>query len=295
MNVTKIEKEYKDFLITLKARNMTADSVQNDFFIHNDTAEKTFEYLSRVALRSVHNRTLINATGYEFDMFADDITMHMLRKLDDILACNDEYIIPYIVKLVKNKVVSICRKWESTYPSLKKTRKTTKENNDATEDNREPEFNSVVNFLDDVAWGLIADDTDIEEDIIRQENTLENHEAVIKALANANACSRFEMVSLLATKVITNSDDRCMKTRALAEAIDAIGLDTVSEACFEKAALVFDISSDTYFSSFTNDYVPAYSSIEELCDKISKASNSCAVKLCKKMGATRVSKKRTQK
>ena len=76
MNVTKIEKEYKDFLINLKARNMTADSVQNDFFIYNVTAERTFEFLSKVALRSVSNRNLINATGYEFDMFADDITMH---------------------------------------------------------------------------------------------------------------------------------------------------------------------------------------------------------------------------
>lgn len=295
MNVTKIEKEYKDFLINLKARNMTAESIQNDFFIYNETAEKTLEYLSKVALRSVRNRNLINATGYEFDMFADDITMHMLRKLDDIFACDNDFIIKYIIKMVNNQVISICRKWESTYPTLKKTSKTTAEINDTADENRDPEFNSVINFLDDVAWGLIADDTDIEEDIIRQENMIENHEAVIKALANTNACSRFEMVSLLATKVITNSDDRCMKTRALAEAIDAIGLDTVSEACFENAASVFDISSDTYFSSFTNDYVPAYSSIEELCDKISKASNSCAVKLCKKMGATRVSKKRTQK
>ena len=36
-------------------------------------------------------------------------------------------------------------------------------------------------------------------------------------------------------------------------------------------------------------------SIEELCDKISKASNNCAVKLCRKMGATRASKKCSQK
>lgn len=295
MNVTKIEKEYKDFLITLKARNMTAESIQNDFFTYNEAAEKTLEYLSKVALRSVRNRNLINATGYEFDMFADDITMHMLRKLDDILACDNEFIIPYIVKMVKNKVVSICRKWESTYPTVKKPTKTTEDINDTAVENREPEFNSVVNFLDDVAWGMIADDTDIEEDIIRKENMIENHETVIKALANTNACSRFEMVSLLATKVITNSNGRCIKTRALAEAIDKIGLDAVSKVYFKKAASVFDISSDTYFSSFTNDYVPAYSSVEELCSKISKASNNCAVKLCKKMGATRLTKKRTQK
>ena len=100
---------------------------------------------------------------------------------------------------------------------------------------------------------------------------------------------------MINNKVITNSNNRCMKTRALAEAIDKIGLDAVSEACFETASSVFDISYNTYFGQFTNDYVPAYSSIEELCDKISKASNNCAVKLCRKMGATRASKKCSQK
>ena len=295
MNATiKIEKEYKEFLNTLKARNFTADTIKDDYFTYNDAAEKTFEYLSKVALRSVRNRNLINATGYDFDMFADDITMHILRKLDAILACNNEYVIPFIITLVNNEVVSICRKWERTYPSLKKSVKPSNERGFPV-DTKEPDYNSVFNFLDDVAWSLIADDTDIEADIIRQENRGENRATVLKALANSSACSRFELVSLLATKVITNSNNRCMKTRALAEAIDKIGLNAVSEACFETAASVFEISHDTYFIQFTKDYVPAYSSIEELCDKISKASNNCAVKLCKKMGATRASKKRTQK
>ena len=73
MNVTKIEKEYKDFLITLKARNMTAESIQNDFFTYNEVAEKTLEYLSKVALRSVRNRNLINATGYDSPVFTIDV------------------------------------------------------------------------------------------------------------------------------------------------------------------------------------------------------------------------------
>lgn len=299
MNATiKIEKEYKDFLNSLKTRNFTAATIKNDYFTYNDAAEKTFEYLSKVALRSVRNRNLINATGYDFDMFADDITMHILRKLDAILACKNSFVIPFIITLVNNEVVSICRKWERTYPSLKKSVKPSNDR-DLPVDTKEPDYNSVFNFLDDVAWSLIADDTDIEADIIRQENRGENRATVLKALANSSACSRFELVSLLATKVITNSNNRCMKTRALAEAIDKIGLDAVSEACFETASSVFDISYNTYFGTyfeqFTNDYVPAYSSIEELCDKISKASNNCAVKLCRKMGVTRASKKCSQK
>ena len=220
---------------TLKTRNLTAETIKNDYFTYNDAAEKTFEYLSKVALRSVRNRNLINATGYDFDMFADDITMHILRKVDAVLACNSDYMIPFIITLVNNEVISICRKWERTYPSLKKTNKVSNMG-DCPVDAKEPDYNSVFNFLDGVAWGLIAADIDIEEDIIRQENMAENHAAVLKALANSSACSRFELVSLLATKVITNSNNRCMKTRALAEAIHQIGLDAVSEACFETAA-----------------------------------------------------------
>lgn len=298
MNATiKIEKEYKEFLNTLKTRNLTADTIKNDHFTYNDVAEKTFEYLSKVALLSVRNRSLINATGYDFDMYVSDITMHLLnKKLDSILSCDSDGVIPYIIQAVNWKVIDMFRKWKREYPDVKKKSvKGSKSNNNELEEDDIPEFNSVINFLDDVAWSLIADDIDIEEDIIRQENMVENRTTVLKALANSSACSRFELVSLLATKVITNSNNRCMKTRALAEAIHQIGLDAVSEACFETAASVFEISYDTYFSQFTNDYVPAYSTIEELCDKISKASNNCAVKLCKKMGATRVTKKRTQK
>lgn len=298
MNATiKIEKEYKEFLNTLKARNYTADTIKNDYFTYNDAAEKTFEYLSKVALLSVRNRSLINATGYDFDMYASDITMHLLnKKLDGILSCDNDGVIPYIIQAVNWQVIDMFRKWKREYPDVKKKSvKGSNSNNNELEKVDIPEFNSVINFLDDVAWSLIADDIDIEEDIIRQENMAETHATVLKALANSSACSRFELVCLLATKVITNSNNRCMKTRALAEAIDKIGLNTVSEACFETAAAVFEISHDTYFSHFTSDYVPAYSSIEELCDKISKASNNCAVKLCKKMGATRATKKRVQK
>ena len=41
MNATiKIEKEFKEFLNTLKARNFTADTIQDDYFTYNDAAEK---------------------------------------------------------------------------------------------------------------------------------------------------------------------------------------------------------------------------------------------------------------
>lgn len=118
---TKIEKEYKEFLNELKNRNMTAEAIQSDYFAYNDAAEKTFEYLSKVALLSVRNRSLINATGYDFDMYASDITMHLLnKKLDGILSCDNDGVIPYIIQAVNWQVIDMFRKWKREYPDVKK-------------------------------------------------------------------------------------------------------------------------------------------------------------------------------
>lgn len=283
-----IEKEYRDYLSALKERCMTAAAVEKDAFAYNDAAEKTLVYLRQVALRSGRNHNLIRATGFDPDMFADDITMHILRKLDAILACSPEHRMAFLVSVVNNEVVSICRKWQRMYPTVKH----------APEDAQpgewqETEGNRMICHLDDAAWGVIADDGDIEEDLIRRETEAENRIRIRKTLAYSNACSRFEMLCLLATKVVAGADGRCMKTRALAEAIDRLGLPAVSERCFEKAALVLGVSCEVYFSTFSNDALPAYSSLEQLCDKISKASHHCAVKLCRKMGAVRAAGRRT--
>ena len=295
MNAVKIEKEYKKYLNKLKNHSVTAESIQNNCIAYNDAAEKTFEYLNKVALRSGRNRRCMSTTGYEFDVFADDITMHILRKLDSVLACGSDHVIPFIITLVNNEVITICRKWERTYPTGKKRAKASDSINGNGDEEREPEVKPVFNFLDDAAWSLIADDTNLEESIIHQESVAERRAIALEVLKNCNSCSRFELVSFLATKVITNSDNRCMKTRALAEAMDKIGLYAVSEACFENAAAVFEIPCNTYFGTFANDLTPAYSTIEELCDKISKASYNCSVKLCKKLEASCAAGKRIRK
>lgn len=285
-----IEKEYRDYLRALKERCMTAAAVEKDAFIYNDAAEKTLAYLSRVALRSVRNRNLIGTTGFDFDMFADDITMHILRKLDAILTCVPEHMMAFLVSIVNNEVVSICRKWQRMNPKMKDT----SEGARAEEDN-ELENGRLVRQLDEVAWGRIAADIDVEESLIRRETEAEDHNRICKTLAYSGDCSRFEMLCLLATKVVVGDDGRCMKTRALAEAIDRLGLRTVSERCFEKAAFALGVSCDAHFGSFSSDALPAYSSVEQLCDKISKASHHCAVKLCRKMGASRAPQRSTRK
>jgi hypothetical protein len=293
MNATKIERNYKNFLHTLHSRSLTAEEIRNDYSLYNELAEKTYEFLTKVALLSARNRNLMKATGYEFDMFADDIIMHILNKLDFILACEDDYRMPFLVTVINHEVVNICRKWERTYPSLRKM--PANPTPDEVDDTAAPKYTALVSFLDDMAWNLIADDNDIEENMINMEKAAENHADVLRALQYSKDCSRFELVSLLATKVIPTKRNRCMKTGELAEVIDKLGLMFVSEVCFKASAVMFDIAAEDYFADFTNDTVPSYSSHEELCDKISKASNNCAVKLCRKMGATRMTRKRVRK
>ena len=295
-NAFTIENDYKEYLMTLKSLNTTMRSIKDDRIKYNELAEKTLEFISKVVLlRCSRNRNLINSTGYEFDMFADDISMHIINKLDIILSCDKENMIRFIVTLSNNKVLDIFRKWNRTYPSLTppKTPYTSADSNNGG-NNTETENKSVFNFLDDVSWGFIAADTNIETEILNKEQEIEQHTTVLKALKNTNSCTRFEVLSLLATKVITISDNRCTKTRKLAEAIDTHGLYSVSVEYFEMASTIFNISYEDYFDCFSNDFTPKYNSIDDLCNKISHASNSCSIKLCKKVGATRIIKKRSK-
>lgn len=292
-NAIIIENTFKEYLNTLKLNSITTQHIKNDSAKYNELAEKTMEFIN-IVLLSTRNRNLINGTGYEFDMFADSVTLHIMNKLDTVLSCNQEHMIKLIVKMSNNKVLDLYRKWKRTYPTLNPKSK----NNtliDSTNTDTPSDNPAVFNFLDDVSWELIAADIDIEGEIMRKENEIEQHAIVLKALKNASTCSRFEVLSLLATKVITNSENKCIKTRVLAEAIDTFGLANVSMACFKTAADLFNISYNVFFTNFTNNTVPAYTSIEDLCDKISHASNNCAVKLCKKIGATRNTKKRIKK
>lgn len=262
--VAAIEKNYKEFLKTLKAGNMTAKALKSDPAAYNAFAEKTFLFLSREALLSRSNRNRINSTGYDFHIFADDCLMHVLDKLDAVLACSDEQMIPFIVMMSNNKVLDLVRKW-----------------------NRE---NSIFTSLDDTAWSLIADDTCLEADYLNEEAQREMHGWALKALAYSRECSRFELLSLLTTKIITDGSGKCMKTSVLADALETIGLRKASEICFQAAADTFHISYSDYFSSFTYDELPAYTDIADLCSKISKASNNCARKLCRKLGVIRSAK-----
>lgn len=289
-----IEKNFKEYLNTLKNLNATATSIKESYDKYNHLAEITMEFVSKVVLLSSKNRNLINSTGYDFSMFADDITMHIMDKLDAVLSCSPDQMIPFIVTMTNRKVIDICRKWMRTYPTHTQINSTSAMDVNNNNNNKDYNMRPIVTFLDDIVWGLIADETDMEAEILRQEETKERHSTVLNVLKNANSCSRFEIVSLLYTKVFTNNDNKCMKTRTLAETLDKFGLNSVSETCLKTAKTVFNIALDDYFDSFTNDEMPAYNSIEELCDKISHASNNCSVKLCKKIGAKRLVKKRTK-
>ncbi len=268
MNAATIEKNFKEYLLQLASLTISANEIKNDHAMYNDCAAKSYEYFSKVVLLSKRNRSLINNTGYEFDMFTNDIVLHFLNNLDYVLSCSSEQIIPFIVTMANHKVIDIVRKWNKIYFAP----------------------NSAVIFLDDASWNLLSSDTDTEGEYLRKEENAELHKLCLIALNNISVCSKFEAVSLLATKVLT-TNGKCIKTKFLAEAIDHAGLNAISKACFETVANVFNISYDKYFTLFTNNSTPQYNDIEDLCVKISHASNNCAVKLAKKMGINRLAKR----
>lgn len=290
MNAATIEKNFKEYLLQLASLTISANEIKNDHAMYNDCAVKSYEYFSKVVLLSKQNRSLINNTGYEFDMFTNDILLHFLNNLDYVLSCSSEQIIPFIVTMANHKVIDIVRKWNKIYFTPNNAKRKYR-NSNATKNNCiQPALNNTVIFLDDASWNLLSSDTDIEGEYLRKEENAELHKLCLIALNNISVCSKFEAVSLLATKVLT-TNGKCIKTKFLAEAINHAGLDAISKACFETAANVFNISYDKYFTLFTNNSTPQYNDIEDLCVKISHASNNCAVKLAKKMGIKRLAKK----
>lgn len=268
MNAKAIENSYRNYLLTM-------DGVDDAF------VEKTMEYVSCVALRSRRNRGLVemmSRTGYMSDMCTDDITMHIMKKSNELLKCPADKRIPMLVTMVNFKLIDIVRKWSRENPTVK---------SGGRAENDETHIDSALfSLMDDVSWGMLASDTDIEAEYIEREDERERAELLVSALESIRLCTRFEALSLLATKVVSINGER-IKTGVLAKEIESTGMRKVSERVFKAAAEVFSVPCETYFAGFADEREPEYASTKELCSKISHASNACAVKLSRKMGVER--------
>ena len=257
--IHKTEKEYKAFFTELGSHSVTADDIKASAELTVTFSEKSYRFIDNVVLHSRANSSairLLQTVGYERDMVCSDLTMHLLmKKLDSLPLHDPDHIIPLIVQICHFKLVDIVRKEVKMQPDP----------------------------LDDLTYASLASDEDIENDFARKDDVKEHHSDVLKLLSFTKDCSRFELVSFLATKAMTDSSAEFTKPSVLAEMIKRDGLISVSERYFRDAADEFDIPFDSYFKSFKSDLLPTYNNdLKTLSKLISHATNNCVKKLRRK-------------
>lgn len=235
MKANTIEKNFKNTLNIIAAMNLSAEQIKENSKLYNALAFEAMEFFGKVALLSSRNRACINSTGIEFDEFVSDVTMHLLRNLDTVLACDESGRIPFIINMTNNKVIDKVRAWNRIYGTTKP-----KSDKNNYSDFADESDNARVCFLDETAWGFIADKTDIEQ-------SYENNEMArltIKVLANK--AKSMEAVAFMATTILG------WKTSELADKLIENGYRSVLFEVLSTVMNTFNISPDIFASLITD-------------------------------------------
>ena len=257
--IHEIEKEYKAFLTKLSIHSVTVTDIKGSAKLTARFAEESFRFIEKVVLCSRTNSSamrLLQTVGYEKDMVCSDLTIHLLmKKLDCLPLDAPDHMIPLVVNICHHKLIDIVRKEVKIQPES----------------------------LNDLTYDPLASDEDIELALIRKDSVTEFRLDALKILSFTKDCSRFELLSFLATKAMTDSSTKCTKPGALAEMISKEGLMAVSERYFQNAADEFNIPFNSYFEQFKSDVLPDYNKdIPTLSKLISHAPNNCVKKLSRK-------------
>lgn len=257
--IPSIEKNYKAFFTELSNKSITADDIKASAELTTRFVDKTRTFIDKVVLCSRSNRSslrLLHTVGFEKDMACADLTMHLvLKKLDCLPLHDPEHILPLIVRICHYKLIDIVRKEMKVQPAS----------------------------LDDLTYASLASDENIELELARKDSVAEYHSDALKLLSFAEECSRFELLSFFATKVMTDSSAKCTKPSVLAKMINKEGLLTVSERYFLAVANELNIPYDSYFKKFKTNVLPPYEKdLHTLSKLISHASHNCIKKMRRK-------------
>lgn len=230
MNATAIEHKFKTKLASIAALRITAEEIKNNANLYDSLIMSAYYYFAEVVLRSRKNYSLINSTGIERDEFLDDVLMHFLSKLDAILACPKEQLIPFTVKLANNKVIEKVRSYQRLYPVIYKKNAVP---HTAVSGGTCPEDHvfslRLINLLDDAAWEYIRDNRNIEQEYEDRDTALR----ILLILASSDR--PLDVLSFLALNVIG------WKNALLADHIIHYGYGTVLLEVLSDTADLFDV------------------------------------------------------
>lgn len=252
------EENYKTYLTSLSVLSVTAEDIRTSAELANNFAEHTHTFIDKVVLCSKINcRSLqiLNQIGYERDMAISDLTMHlMLNKLDYLLLHNPSSMIPLIMQICRYKLIDIVRM----------------------------ELKVQYESLEEEKYASIASDDDIEHDFMEKLSLAEHRTKALKMLSFSSDCSRFELLSFLATRGMTDSSEKFTKPEQLAFLINKDGLLSVSNLYFLAAAREFNLPYESFFKEFKNNKLPEYHNLSTLARQISHAAENCTKKLQRK-------------
>lgn len=179
MKANLIENKFIETMELVAASKLTAEEVKNDKVLYNKVAVIAYEFFERVVLKSSRNKSYINSTGIEPMEFIDDVVMHFLKNLDKVIECDSVYRVRFVVMMANNKVVDKVRGWYRMYPVKNKKNNEEKIDMNEIDKNENEETYDVINFLDEITWGTIAAEYDVEMEYENREMS----KVVLKALA----------------------------------------------------------------------------------------------------------------
>ncbi len=248
-----LEKKFRENLRLYAEMGLTAGKIREDPGLYNDLAVEIYRFVTEVALMSSANRSTMGVSDIPFEEFADDCTMKLLDKLDQIFACDEHFRIPYIVMMVGNQVKDTVRKWASVY----QVRKIKQHEDD--EEKRE----MFVKLLDDQDWSLIRDEFDLAA-------ACEDREIALMALEILNEKVRdFQGICFIATGALG------WKTAELADALLSEGYRAVAYEVLMTAAYVYGVNFST-FSNLLADALAGDHEFERDAKKLAAQISRCS-------------------
>ena len=302
-SVTSIEIQYKNYLTSLKEKQENLETIRQNPMEYNKLGELTFKFVKNVVLKSSHNKSNISSTTLEYDEVVNMVTTKVIRKTDEVLAVSEKGMIPFVMTIASRETSDICKKWRRQYLKKKDKMDEDEEGTDQMSENegkksgndKEERESRFVDF-DEVKWGTLRDDYNLEEDCMRNEEKLDRLQKVLPIYDELSRMNAFDVLSFVVTKgILTDKGGGIVRARILAKKMDGL-LKKADEKNINKAKVAekiyryfflhaadeIGISYEKYFGDFSDQNLPDYDSVEELAKKITKGASRCKCKLLKR-------------
>lgn len=213
------ENQFMETLSVLAGRKLSREEL-------NTVASEAMPFVKRI-LRAGRIRSAIRSTTIEEDEFVDDVVLHLLNHIDEIVSLRESERLAYIYTISLHKVIDKVRAYHRVYGTNRKKTGADRPEADCGE-------TAAVLFLDETGWNLIPDTLDLAQ-------RYEDHEMACLVLRTlAEHAKPLEVVSFLAIAVLG------WKPRKLADRLMDCGTRAVLYEIVSSTANIFNLPPETF-------------------------------------------------